>query len=337
MREWVRFGEQVNQLVYTLAGARFKGDIEMANRFIADHIHYSESSLRMMRQGRFRPQNDRALEMMVRLGKQEAGLGHEWARTLLVGGRYPDPERLLQTLFEGTLEPVVVGGETAVSPAAFFITRTAAAFAGTLLLLAVWTYSISPNYPPPHEPGLVLEMIWGGSVGLGLAIGLGGLDLYRSGGKFGRAVWRYLLLPVSGLLGAICWRLISSWFLSTESGTAVESSAIESFVFGLCYAAGLTTVIAGLIGYEHQKLAYRSDGIAYVSMILLGGLATLSGFWLPYTHPTLSNQRDIDLFVGVTLRLGLAIIAGAGFPPPHVPEFHSSTLLRWIPWQTRPD
>jgi hypothetical protein len=336
MREWVRFGEKVNQLVYTLAGARFQGDIETANRFVADRIHYSESSLRMMRQGRFRPQNDEALAIMARLGKEEAGLEHEWAKTLLVSGRYPDPESALQTIFNNTSEPLAAATETVVTPTAFFITRIAAAFAGSLLTLAVWTYGISPGYPPLHEPGLWLEMIWGGSIGLGLAIGLYCLDLYRGGGKLGQA-GRYLLLPVGGLLGAIYWLLIDARFFSAGNGTAVESSAIESFVFGLCYAGGLTTGIMGAIGYKRLQLERRFDWIVFTGMILLGGLAALIGFWLPYVHPTLSGQSDIDVFVGFAVRLGLAIIAGIGFPPLRVPEFRHSAVSRWLPWSTHPN
>ncbi|MCA9936020.1 MAG: hypothetical protein H6662_10025 [Ardenticatenaceae bacterium] len=334
MQEWVRFGEQVNRLVYTLAGARFKGDIETANRFVADRIHYSESSLRMMRQGRFRPQNDEALEMMARLGKEEAGLERAWAKTLLVSGRYPDPDSVLQTIFTNVSESMAAVGETAVSPTAFFMTRIAAAFAGTLLLLAVWTYGISPGYPPPHEPGLWLEIVWGGSIGLGLAIGLYALDLYRGGGKLGQ-VGRYLLLPVGGLLGAIYWLLIDAWVFSIGGGTAVASSALESFVFGVCYAGGLTTGIMGALGYKRPQSARHFDWIVWAGMILLGGLTAVLGFWLPAVHPTLSSQRDIDIFVGLSLRLGLAIIAGIGFPPLPVPEFHHSVLSRWIPWPTR--
>ena len=334
MREWVRFGEQVNQLVYTLAGARFKGDIETSNRFVADRIHYSESSLRMMRQGRFRPQNDEALEMMARLGKEEAGLEREWAKTLLVSGRHPDPQRVLQTIFNNASDPLAAVGETAVSPTSFFFARITAAFTGTLLLLALWTYVISPGYPPPHEPGLWLETIWGGSIGLGLAIGLYGLDLYRGGGKSSQA-GRYLLLPVGGLLGAVYWFLIDARFFAIGNGTAVESSAIESFVFGLCYAGGLTTGIIGAIGYKRRQLERHFDWIVFTGMILLGGLAALLGFWLPSVHPTLSSQRDVDVFVGFTLRLGLAFIAGIGFPPLRVPEFRKSAISRWLPWSTR--
>jgi fucose 4-O-acetylase-like acetyltransferase len=142
-----------------------------------------------------------------------------------------------------------------------------------------------------------------------------------------------LLLPVSGLLGAVCWHLVSFWVFSVEKGTVVESSAVESFVFGLCYAAGLTTAIAGLTTYTRPQLRRRSDWVVYASMVFLGGVAALSGFWLPYAHPTLSNQRDIDLFVGIILRLGLALIAGMGVPPLHAPEFRKASMVKWIPWQ----
>ena len=333
MREWIRFGEQVNQLVYTLAGAKFMGDIETANRYVAERIHYSEASVRMMRQGRFRPQNDQSLAIMVQLGKQEAKLGYGWARTLLISGQYPDPEKVLQETYDGMPDQLVFTiTETTISPAFFFITRSAAAFAGTLLLLGMWAYGVSPGYPPPHEPGLFMEILWGISIGLGLAVGLGGMDLYRSSGRFFRAGWRYLALPAGGLLGAGCWHFGSAQFLSVNNGTIIESSATESFVFGLCYAIGLTIVIAGLIRYECEKSLGHSQWVIFAGMVLLGGLAALSGFLLPYAHPTFSNQRDIDLFVGLTLRLGMAIIAGVGFPPLSLPEFRDSDMFKWIPW-----
>jgi hypothetical protein len=334
MREWIRFGEQVNQLVYTLAGAKFMGDIETANRFVAEHIHYSESSVRMMRQGRFRPQNDQSLATMVQLGKQKAGLEYQWGRTLLISGQHPDPEKILQKVYNNAPESLPSTSiKTAVSPSTFFTSRSTAAFAGTLLLLGMWTFGISPGYPPPHEPSLFMEIIWGITVGLGLAAGLAGIDTYRSR-KFSEDLWRYLLLPVGGLFGAGCWRFGNAQLLSANNGAMIESNPIESFAFGLCYATGLTIVIAGLISYERKNLPGRFHWLTFTGMILFGGLSALAGFLLPYIHPAFSNQRDIDLVVGLALRLGLAIIAGIGFPPLSLPEFHESGKVKWIPWHT---
>ncbi len=330
MREWVRFGEQVNQLVYTLAGAKFAGDIESANRFVAERIHYSEASVRMMRQGRFRPQNDQSLAMMVQLGKQEAKLEYQWARTLLFSGQYPAPERVLQEVYLSTQEEAVfTGAETAVSPFLFFTLRSLAAFVGTLMLLGLWTYVVSPNYPPPHELSLLMEFLWGGTIGLGLAIGLAGIDSYHCSKGFSRALWRYLLLFVGGLLGAGCWHFGSTLFPVANNGAMIKSSAVESFAFGSCYAIGLTIVIGGLICYRRKESCYW---LAFVSMILLGGLAALLGFLLPYTHPAFANQRDIDLLVGFALRLGLSIIVGIAFPPLCLPKFHMSGKFKWMPW-----
>jgi hypothetical protein len=336
MREWFHFGEQVNRLVYTLAGAKFMGDIETANRFVAERIHYSEVSVRMMRQGRFRPQDDKALELMVQVGKQEAELGYWWARRLLKSGRHPTPEPVLKATYDGVLERFVVTVTEAVtSPILFFTSRAVSAFIGSIVLLGIWTYFISPGYPPPHELETFLELIWGVFTGIGLAVGLGIIDFYQAAAgklKVSRNWWRYLVLPAGGLPGALLWHFGGNWLFHPNPTAATQSSAIEAFTFGVSYTLGFVILIVWLLGSWARKSLKYSQMAAVVLMVVLGGTAALMGFLLAYYHPAFSNQKDIDLFVGITLRAGLAIAVGICFPPLLFPEFQNPKELTWIPW-----
>jgi hypothetical protein len=329
MKKWIQFGKQVNRLVYALACEKYDGGIGSATRLVAEHINYAEISVRKMRRGLFRPQDDYFFEPMLELGKKEAGMGYEWAEKLLQSGRHPSPKKILNKIYGEKPKASVSVITQTTSPLFFFMARSTAAFTGAILLLGVWVYFFSPKYPPPHEPGLLTEMLWGLFVGVGLAFGVGGFDLYRAGRKFVKLAFfsPYLLLPLGGLLGAVFWHFGSSFF---NGGKNVQSGALETFLFGLSYAAGLIMTIVGFVAYRQKTALERFQWLTFAGMVLLGGLIALLGFLLPSSHPAFSNQCDIDLFVGLILRLGMAIIAGLSFPLLNLPIFNNLNKFQWL-------
>jgi hypothetical protein len=214
--------------------------------------------------------------------------------------------------------------------------RAVSAFIGSIVLLGIWTYFISPGYPPPHELETFLGLIWGVFTGIGLAVGLGIIDFYQAAAgklKVSRNWWRYLVLPAGGLLGALLWHFGGNWLFHPNPTAATQSSAIEAFTFGVSYTLGFVILIVWLLGsWARKSLKYSQMAATVVLMVVLGGTAALMGFLLAYYHPAFSNQKDIDLFVGITLRAGLAIAVGICFPPLLFPEFQNPKELTWIPW-----
>jgi hypothetical protein len=179
MHKWDEFGDQVNRLVYTLAGRKFQTDIECANRFIAERIFYSEVSVRMMRQGRFRPREEKALETLVEIGQSEAELGRDWADRLLHSARHPDPELVLRRIYpQENIEKNDV--PVSIPPSLFQVSvvRITGGILGSFLAMLLWTYLINPIYPAPHELSFFKEGIWGLLIGMGLTCGVISSDIW---------------------------------------------------------------------------------------------------------------------------------------------------------------
>jgi len=316
MPEWSEFGEQVNRLVYALAGKKFQADIENTNRFIAERISYSEASLRMMRQGRFRPREEKALEILAEIGCTLAGLDREWAGRLLRSGRHPYAQHVLDRVCP------VDAVETAPAPSAasalpVLAIRLAGGLLGSLGALLVWMYGISPVYPAPHELPLWVEGVWGLLLGAGLAVGLLCADILhtREGSAALKAVWlRYALLLGGGLLGALLWHLAAVNLFRSPVEGAVQSTWLETFCFGAAYGLAFAAVVFWAYRFvpppEHSRWRYAAVPLFAV---IVGGFSLL-GFLLAKMQPYFANQKDVDLFVGVFLRLGLILTVSALLP-----------------------
>jgi hypothetical protein len=316
MQKWILFGEQVNRLVYALAGRKFQGKIDCANRYIAETIHYSEVSLRMMRQGRFRPKEDSVVEQMVELGRREAELSRSWAASLLRHARHAAPEMVLARVYpqEAGPEPVVVRVEVE-PPATALLFRMLWGGVGTLATLIMWAYLVSRSYPAAHELPVVMEMLWGLLVGVGLACGLALADFLhtRRIGSLAPLVWtRYVSFALGGLAGGLLWKgAVAGLFIG-----AVQSSPLETFVFGAVYGLGFIMVIFWLHMRESGTTPCRHIFGLALAGIFTAGLAALAGYILASAQPSLASQKFIDLFVGITLRMGLIVCATVGLPQP---------------------
>jgi hypothetical protein len=271
-----------------------------------------------MRQGRFRPQEDRALETLIEIGKTEAGLGREWACRLLSSGRHPTPESVLQRIF-----PVPETAQTACPQVGTyhlprFGLRLAGGFTGLLLTLIFWSYGINRVYPAPHELLLWLEALWGVLVGTGLAIGIVVGDAIQERTRpwwlLREACHRYLMLPASGLIGGLLWNGLLSRFFPPQSETNLASSWQETFtygaVYGLAFALGMLLACRGV---PERPLGHPWMPALFIP-IFLGGFSLL-GFLLAVIHPSFTNQKDVDIFVGIFFRVGLLLAVSAFFPP----------------------
>ena len=144
MLRWKQFGEQVNCMIYSLAGQKYQGDIELTNRLVAQQIHYSEASLRAMRQGRFRPQEDSALVTLVEIGFQQAGLSRAWAEALLRYGSHPNAHTILS---QYALPDRPAASLTSPSTSSWLLPRLVWMTLTTCICLLYWAYGISPVYP----------------------------------------------------------------------------------------------------------------------------------------------------------------------------------------------
>lgn len=314
MQKWSLFGEQVNRLVYALAGRKFQGKIDCANRYIAETIHYSEVSVRMMRQGRFRPKEDEVLEQLVELGRREAELSRAWAASLLRHARHAAPEIVLARVYpqEAGPEPVVVRVEVE-PPAAALLFRMLWGSVGTLGTLMVWAYGVSLTYPAAHALPVVMEMLWGLLIGVGLAGGLALADFLRARRmeSLTPLAWmRYACFALGGLFGGLLW----SGLAASVFHGATQSGPLETFVFGAVYGLGFIAVLVWLHVRETGSAPDRSILRMALSGILTSGLAALAGYVLASAQPSLASQKEIDLFVGVTLRLGLVVCGSVGLP-----------------------
>lgn len=328
MPKWSEFGEHANRLVYALAGKKYQGDIQWANRFVAERIHYSEVSVRMMRQGRFRPQEDRALETMAEIGCREAELGRDWANSLLRSGRHPEPDAVLSRLYPpagaaGPERPArvivlpVKAALPAALPAANLTMRIGGGIVGSMAALAVWAYGVHTAYPAAHELPLAVEALWGLLLGAGLALGMAGADFFQGGRRFtclGKNWARYAALCAGGLGGALVWSLVGARLFTSDPGPGVQSGPSETFAFGASYGLGFGAALAGLwVKIEQGKRppwrAAWAPGLA-----CLAGAAALLGLLLAAIQPAFANQKDIDMFVGMALRLGLIVGVSLAWP-----------------------
>jgi hypothetical protein len=337
MRKWNEFGDQVNRLVYALAGRKFQADIECANRFIAERIFYSEVSVRMMRQGRFRPREEKALETLVEIGQSEAELGRDWAYRLLHSAQHSTPELVLQRIYpQEVAEKTTTPHSIALSSFQIIVSRITGGVLGSFLALLLWTYLINPVYPAPHELSFFREAIWGLLIGVGLAGGIVGSDIWLNNPILGATrneigafirdnrfpkppkisffLARYLALPASGGLGALLWNGIGTKFFDRSIENPVASTGLETFSFGATYgiAFALGLVLAGKCGPEIQSRAKL-----WQWLLLFGfacGSAAFAGFLLAVMQPAFANQKDVDLFVGMMLRFGLIVLVSVVFP-----------------------
>ena len=333
MRKWSEFGEQVNRLVYTLAGRNFQADIDCANRFIAERIFYSEVSVRMMRQGRFRPREENALETLVEIGKTEADLDREWASRLLYSSQHPNPEKVLQKIYpEWDTVRTDLLAPIEPSPTPAFIYRLVGGVLGSFATLLIWTYAINPIYPAPHELTLLREMIWGLLIGVGLAGGMAGSDLWaekRTGKRIFTDGLSYLVLPVSGVCGALLWHFVGANIFSPPLNGQVTSTAGETFSFGAMYGLifGVGTILVYRLRYT--ILSHREQIVLVILYIIICSGATLVGFILATVQPAFANQKDVDLFVGLMIRFGLIFSVSIWFPPRnYLRQYHDDKNFR---------
>jgi hypothetical protein len=314
MRKWSEFGEQVNRLVYALAGRKYQADIEMANRVIAERIYYSEVSLRMMRQGRFRPREPHALEILVEIGKLDAELGRDWAVRLLHSGQHPDPKPIIQRLFP----PDENSGYLIISqPESTIMPRLAGTFVGTFAMLLLWTYGINPAYPAPHELSWVKELLWGLLIGLGLAAGLAGADFWSAKRNGSPTQWfwpGYLTLPLSAVFGALIWNTTATIFFIQNLSSQIISTCAETINFGAIY--GLTFSVAVLLVRRKHCDRHRNWKPWQIALLFIMACAgaALTGFLLAVLQPSFATQKDIDMAVGVLVRAALIFLVSIFFP-----------------------
>ena len=313
MRKWDEFGEQVNRLVYALAGRKYQADIERANRAIAEAICYSEVSVRMMRQGRFHPRELRAMETLVEIGREEAELGRDWAARLLRSGEHPAVDLVLARIYPPDDQAAVIMLEKQPSP---FLPRMVGAFLATLIMLVIWTYGLQPVYPAPHELPWVRELLWGGLLGVGLAIGVFAADRLRNRGQKTDAVlawWRYGLLIAGGLLGAVVWKLVASGFNPVYPAQGLESSWLETAFFGASYGLSFSLALILARGKYCAPPFPRRWQLAAGGTVLCACLC-LAGYFMVVLQPSFASQKDVDMAVGILLRVGLVLLSAYTFP-----------------------
>ncbi len=312
MRNWSEFGEQVNRLVYTLAGSKFRGNVEAANRFVAERINYSEASVRAMRQGRFRPRDDRALESLVELGATAAGLGSDWAFRLLCQGQHPAPKVVLERHYAtDNAAPAPCPAE----PRAWldwFAWRVLGGSLGGLAALLLWSFGINRLYPAPHELPVLLEAVWGVLVGSGLAVGIALTDRLLgeriSGGRV-RFAFRYLALPLAGLGGALVWNLLVAPLFGSTAQGRVSSTWFETLLYGMTYGLSFA------VGTALAKGSRAHPPYMLLIFAVIPGVMPLAGLLLATAQPAFANQQDVDVAVGILFRIGLLLPVAAFFPP----------------------
>lgn len=96
-RPFALLGELIDRFIRTLAATKHwtmrRAVMEVANR-----TDYSEAAIYRWRQGRLRPP-DETLEVLARIGREEAGLDRAWGKTLLQAARHPDADRLVDEIW----------------------------------------------------------------------------------------------------------------------------------------------------------------------------------------------------------------------------------------------
>ena len=96
-KRFQRLGEQIVRLVRSLAAA--KGwNMTSSMMYISQCTHYGPDMVHRWRQGKICPSPE-MLEILARIGKEDASLPREWGESLLNVARYPDTTTLVNTLW----------------------------------------------------------------------------------------------------------------------------------------------------------------------------------------------------------------------------------------------
>lgn len=96
-QRYARLGEQIDHLIRALALAK-NWRMGRAVAEVARHTGYAEATIHRWRQGRLRPP-DETLEILARLGKDEAGLDRIWGDSLLQAARYLGASHLVNEIW----------------------------------------------------------------------------------------------------------------------------------------------------------------------------------------------------------------------------------------------
>lgn len=97
VNRYSRLGELLSHLIKALAlSNRMETGTVMCE--LAERTGYAEATVYRWRQGRLRPR-DETLELLTRMGHDEAGLDRGWGESLLFAARYPEPHRLLDDIW----------------------------------------------------------------------------------------------------------------------------------------------------------------------------------------------------------------------------------------------
>lgn len=92
-----RLGGQIDRLVRSLAAV--KGwDMTSTMEYMSQHTHYGRDMVHRWRQGKLRPSTE-TLEILVQIGKEDAGLPREWGESLLNNAHYIDAASLVNRLW----------------------------------------------------------------------------------------------------------------------------------------------------------------------------------------------------------------------------------------------
>jgi len=95
-RYW-RLGEQITRLTRTLVAVK-DWSVSTTMRHIGERTGYSVDTVYRWQQGRSCPIPE-IVEILARIGREEAHLGREWGENLLNEARHPDTETVLSTLW----------------------------------------------------------------------------------------------------------------------------------------------------------------------------------------------------------------------------------------------
>lgn len=92
-----RSGEQIDRLVKSIAAA--KGwSMTRTMTYIGQHTHFSPDMIHRWRRGNYCPSPE-TLEILIHLGREDAGLAREWGESLLNAARYADTTNLVNQLW----------------------------------------------------------------------------------------------------------------------------------------------------------------------------------------------------------------------------------------------